>query len=90
MSQSFLSVKKGEGVNISAKEADNGSGIILRVHSVIRKNQKVAIDIANFGYARAEVVTSLEEDTNTILPITNGGISFDLKSSQYLSIRLTR
>ena len=90
MSQSFLALKQSEGVNISAKEADNGNGIILRVHSVIRKDQKVVINIANFGYARAAVVSALEEDTDTIFPITNGEIAFDLKSSQYLSIRLTR
>lgn len=90
MSQSFLALKQGEGVNISAKEADDGSGIILRVHSVIRKEQKVVINIANFGYSRAAVVSSLEEDTNTIFPITNGDIAFDLKPAQYLSIRLTR
>ena len=90
MSQSFLALKKSEGVNISAKEADNGSGIILRVHSVIRNHQKVVINIANFGYTRAAVVSALEEDTDTIFPITNGEIAFDLKPSQYLSIRLTR
>ena len=90
MSQSFLALKKSDGVNISSKEAIDGNGIILRVHSVIRKDQKVVINIANFGYARAALVSALEEDTDNIFPITNGEISFDLRPSQYLSIRLTR
>jgi len=90
LSQSFLKITKANGLNISAKEADNGSGVILRVHSVIRKKQNVILNIANFGYSKASEVTALEDETNHSFPITNGEISFDLNPSQYLSIRLTR
>ncbi len=90
MSQSFLALKKSDGVNISAKEADDGNGVILRIHSVIRENQVAVINIANFGYARAAEVSALENDTENIFAIKNGEITLDLKPSQYLSIRLTR
>jgi len=90
MSQSFLALKKSDGVNISAKEADDGNGVILRVHSVIREKQVAVINISNFGYSRASEVSALEIDTENIFAIKNGEITLDLNPSQYLSIRLTR
>ena len=89
-SQSFISLKSASALNISAKEALDGRGIILRVHSAIRDHQKVILDIANFGYTNAVLTSALEQDTSKSLPIQNGEISFDLKPSEYLSIRLTR
>jgi len=90
MSESYLSFKKVEAANISAKEASDGNGIILRVHSVIRKSQEIAIDVSNFGFTKAQKLTSLEEATSTNFPIVDGQIRFGLAPSEYLSIRLTR
>ena len=89
-SQSFISLKKDSALNISAKEALDGRGIILRVHSAIRLPQQVVLDISNFGYSKATLTSALEEDSSKNLPIQNGEISFDLKPSEYLSIRLNR
>ncbi|MFM7491841.1 MAG: glycoside hydrolase family 38 C-terminal domain-containing protein, partial [Actinomycetota bacterium] len=90
MSKSFLSLQKSDGLNISAKEAEDGSGIILRVHSILRTNQEVIIDISNFGFTQAEIVTSLENETNKKLHVSEGKISFSLLPSQYLSLKLRR
>jgi alpha-mannosidase len=89
-SQSFISLKSASALNISAKEALDGRGIILRVHSAIRDHQNVILDIANLGYTNAVLTSALEQDTSKSLPIQNGEISFDLKPSEYLSIRMTR
>ncbi len=90
MKESFLSLKSDSALNISGKEALDGRGIVLRVHSAIRSSQKVVLDIANFGFSKAIFTSALEEDSKKELPITQGEISFDLKPSEYLSIRLTR
>jgi hypothetical protein len=90
MSQSFLSLTKADGLNISAKEAEDGSGVILRVHSILRTSQEVGIEISNFGFSKAQVVTSLEIETGNKLQVLDGKISFSLLPSQYMSIKLTR
>lgn len=90
LSESFVSVKGDAALTIAAKEALDGQGVILRVHSAIRKSQQVTLDIGNFGFSKASLVSALEENLGKDLPIKNGEISFELKPSQYFSIRLTR
>ncbi|MFM8926756.1 MAG: glycoside hydrolase family 38 C-terminal domain-containing protein [Rhodoluna sp.] len=90
LSKSFLSLTSDSSLNVSAKEALDGRGVILRVHSAVRSTQQVKLNIANFGYSKAHLVSALEEDLGKALAINGGEIAFELKPSEYLSIRLTR
>jgi hypothetical protein len=88
-SGSFMSLKSGAGANIFAKRAANGSGIIMRIHSAIRKNQTVELDVKNLGFKSAKKVSPTEVPlSDPVIDISNGTLKVELRPSEYISLHL--
>jgi hypothetical protein len=88
--KSFISIKRGDGLAISTKESTYSEGIVLRVHSSIRKSQNVELDISGFDVKKVESVTALEEKSNKKVVYEDGVLSFELLAGEYASFKLTK
>ena len=88
--KSFISIKKGDGITISTKESTYSDGLILRVHSSIRKSQNVELDLTGFDVKQIESVTALEEKSNKKVVLTGGILSFELLAGEYASFKLIK
>lgn len=89
-SGSFMTLKSGAGANIFAKRAEDGSGIIMRIHNAKREDQTVELDVKNLGYKSAEKVSPTEIPLGeSKIDLSSGVLSVELKPAEYLSLKLS-
>jgi len=89
-SKSFISIRKGEGATITTKESTFDDGIVLRVHSSIRKAQSLELDLTGFDTKRVEPITVLEQPSNKKVVFKDGILIFELLAGEYASFKLTK
>ena len=89
-SKSFISIRKGEGATITTKESTFDDGIVLRVHSSIRKAQSLELDLTGFDTKKVEPITVLEQPSNKKVVFKDGILIFELLAGEYASFKLTK
>jgi len=90
VSKSFISIRKGDGATITTKESTFDDGIVLRVHSSIRKAQSLELDLTGFDTKKVEPITVLEESSNKKVVFKDGILIFELLAGEYASFKLIK
>ena len=84
---SFLSVNRPNAVIETVKQAEDGSGVVVRLYESQRQRGPVTLT-AGFALAKAERTNLLETPRKT-LEVQDNSVTFDLKPFEIVTLKLT-